>query len=148
MSHSSDYIDILNKTVLKKIVEGLRIISDGGRFIVTLDAGEQLQLSFDGNVANNGDAKVNVPVHLFINGDLKYFAQMLGRDGMSSCWCMYCKAHPNEWKGLLAVPEIELWSIAQQTQYFQRIDAGELKEPRDKKGIVSLPLIDFMEPNK
>ncbi len=148
MSHSNDDIEILNKTVLKKIIEGLWIISDGGRFIVTLDEVGQLQLSFDGNSVSDGVAKFNVPIHLFINGDLKYFAQMLGRDGMSTCWCMYCKAHPNEWKGLLSVPEIELWSIAQQMQHLWRIDAGEVKEARVKKGIVALPLIDFIEPNK
>jgi hypothetical protein len=93
-----------------------------------------------------GSILCNVPIRLFINGDLKYFAQMLGRDGMSSNWCMWCKYHPNDWKGLLTVPAMELWSIGQQEQFVERINSGELKEPRDKKGIVNLPLIDFIQP--
>ena len=65
---------------------------------------------------------------------------------MSSNWCMWCKYHPNDWKGLLTVPAMELWSIGQQEQFVERINSGELKEPRDKKGIVNLPLIDFIQP--
>jgi hypothetical protein len=67
MSHSNDDIEILIEAVLKKIIEGLWIISDGGRFVVTLDAAGQLQLSFDGNSISDSEAKVNVPIHLFIN---------------------------------------------------------------------------------
>jgi hypothetical protein len=66
-------------------------------------------------------------------GDLKYFAQMLGHDGMNTSWCMWCQAHPNEWKGLFSVPVHQLWSIAAQVEYVQRIEAGVLKEPKEKK---------------
>ncbi len=44
------------------------------------------------------------------------------------------------------MPLQQLWSISQQVECVQRIEAGVLKEPREKKGIVSLPLIDFIEP--
>jgi hypothetical protein len=83
-----------------------------------------------------------VPTSLFVNGDLKYFAQMLGHDGMSTSWCMWCQAHPNEWKGLFSVPVHQLWSIPKQVEYLHRIEAGVLKEPKEKKGIVSLPFIE------
>ena len=36
MEHSKDDIDVLNKTVLEKIVEGLRVIATEIRFIVSL----------------------------------------------------------------------------------------------------------------
>ena len=65
---------------------------------------------------------------------------------MSSNWCMWCKYHPNNWNGLLSVPASELWSIGQQHQFVERILSGELKEPKDKKGIVDSPLIDFFQP--
>jgi hypothetical protein len=45
------------------------------------------------------------------------------------------------------VPLQQLWSISQQVEYVQRIEAGVLKEWREKTGIVSLPLIDFIEPH-
>jgi hypothetical protein len=35
VSHSNDDIDVLNSTVLQKVVEGLQTMHNGGRFIVT-----------------------------------------------------------------------------------------------------------------
>jgi hypothetical protein len=46
---------------------------------------------------------------------------------------MYCKSHPQDWKGLISVPGAELWSIAQQVQFVESINAGQLKEAKDKK---------------
>jgi hypothetical protein len=43
------------------------------------------------------------------------------------------------------VPVHQVWSISQQVEHMQRIEAGVLKEPTEKKGIISLPLIDFIE---
>jgi len=143
--HSKDDIDVLHKTVLEKIIEGLRKIYDGGRFIVTMNEDRQLNLSFSHSMSENLTI-CDVPIRLFINGDLKYFAQMLGREGMSTSWCMWCEAHPNQWSGLFNVPMNQLWSISKQQQFVQLINTGQLKEARDKKGIVSLPLIDFIEP--
>jgi hypothetical protein len=122
VSHSNDDINILNTTVLQRVVEGLQTIHNGGRFIVcsTEEAG-QLELSFHEEPNNNRQAHYNVPVSIFINGDLKFFAQILGRDGMSTSWCMYCKVHPKDWIGLVEAPEEELWSIAQQTQFVESI---------------------------
>jgi hypothetical protein len=83
-------------------------------------------LSFDENNNNGtGEEKLNVPVNLFINSGHKFFAQMLGRDGMSMSWCMYCKTHPKDWKGVPSVPAIELWSVAQQFQYDENINRGK-----------------------
>jgi hypothetical protein len=76
VQHSKDEIDILNKTVLKKIVEGLRVISAESRFIVKLDTNNnKLQLSF---VDDSATSICNVPIHQYINGDMKFFAQILG----------------------------------------------------------------------
>jgi hypothetical protein len=60
---------------------------------------------------------------------------------------MYCQSHPNDWKGLQSVPEDALWDIAKQKQFLQEIETGQQKEPKDKKGIVSEPIIDFIEPS-
>jgi hypothetical protein len=90
-----------------------------------------------------------VPVCLFINGGLKFFAQILGRDGMSTSWCMWCQVHPSDWKGLKhdCVDPQSLWIIASQKCYVEQIIAGQLKQPKHKKGIVSTPLIDFIKPS-
>ncbi len=39
-----------------------------------------------------------------------------------------------------------LWSVAQQVQFVESINAGLVKEAKDKNGILSLPLVDFIEP--
>jgi hypothetical protein len=71
---------------------------------------------------------------------------MLGRDGMSVAWYMSGKTHSKDWKGLISVPSVELWSVAQQLQYTENINLGLPKEARDKKGIATFPLIHFIEP--
>jgi hypothetical protein len=86
--HSNDDIEVLNKTVLQKIINGLRQIHNGGRFIVTMGGDKELQLSFDENSLCDNKKICDVPIWLFIYGDLKYFAQILGREGMSTSWCM------------------------------------------------------------
>ncbi len=88
VSHSNDDIEIINSTVLEKIIEGLRNIKSGGRFIVRLNKGKHLSLSFNNNEEDEAQVQINVPIHLYINGDHKFFAQMLGRDGMSTSWCI------------------------------------------------------------
>jgi len=144
VEHSKDDINVLKNTVLDKVVEGLRAINDGSRFIVRSDDNGCMSLSFTPD--DNEAAICNVPIYLYINGDMKFFAQMLGREGMSTSWCMYCQEHPNDWKGLQSVPEALLWEIEKQQQFLQEIEAGQRKEPKDKKGIVSKPIIDFIEP--
>jgi hypothetical protein len=51
---------------------------------------------------------------------------------MSTSWYMYFKSHPKDWKGLISVPGAELWSIAQQMQFVESINTGQLKEANDK----------------
>jgi len=109
VSHSQDDIDILKKTVLDAVIGGLRVIANGGRFVI----GQDFRLSFTPLNADE-PALCDVPIRLFINGDLKFFAQILGRDGMSTSWCMWCRVHPSEWKGLDGVDPQELWSIDSQ----------------------------------
>ncbi len=111
--------------------------------MVSFAENHKMKLSF---FNDEQDSICNVPIHLYINGDMKSFAQMLGREGMSTSWGMYCQAHPNDWKGLQSVPDDVLWNIAKQRQFLQEINSGQQKEPKDKKGIVSEPVIDFVEP--
>jgi hypothetical protein len=87
VSHSNDDIGILNKTVLQRIIAGLRTINSSGTFMVRLKDNNRLELSFN-STSDNENILCTVPIHLVINGNLKYFAQMLRREGMSSNWRM------------------------------------------------------------
>ncbi len=40
----------------------------------------------------------------------------------------------------------DLWTIQEQLRYVEKINRKELKNPKDKKGIVSSPLIPFIQP--
>jgi hypothetical protein len=51
----------------------------------------------------------DVAIQVLIVGDLKYFAQLQGRDNMSGSCCMCYMSHPNDWK-LNPLPEaINSW---------------------------------------
>ena len=66
---------------------------------------------------------------------------------------MWCKSHPSEWrslcheKGAPLSDETSLWTIAEHFSYLNQIANKRLKEAKDKKGIVSEPLIPFIEPS-
>ena len=83
---------------------------------------------------------------------MKFYAQMAGREGMSSYWCMWCTLHPSEWRTFqeipVSVPEEDkrLWSIDLHNQALEKIKSGELKEAREKKGVVAEPIWSFIEP--
>jgi hypothetical protein len=71
---------ILKKVVIDPIRNGLRVIAEGGRFAVMKDASDELVVSVSGD--DSGICKV--PTRLVLVGDLKFYAQTSGRDGMSS----------------------------------------------------------------
>ncbi len=71
---------------------------EGGRFIVKRK--EKLELSFCSDLHDDLEAICDVPIKIYIHRDLKFFAQVLGHDEMSSSWCMWCKLHPSEWQSL------------------------------------------------
>ncbi len=74
MYHSSkDDNDILNDTVLDPIGEGLQLIFKGGRFVVSKNAA----VTFPGSKVA---AIFNCPINVYLAGDLKFYAQMSGRE--------------------------------------------------------------------
>jgi hypothetical protein len=108
---------VLKDTVLDRIGNSLPLISDGEKFIIdcSLDS-NQLKLSFSGlDVSDNDSHLFDVSICLFVTGDLKFYAQMLGRDNMSGSWCMWCHMAPNEWNKEM---QILLKSHIIFTQYF------------------------------
>ena len=149
VSFSKDKLEILKETVLDPIGEGLQLVVSGGKFLV-LDNDYNLQFS----LSNISDRSVhcNCPVQVYLAGDLKFYAQISGRDDMSSFWGMWCKLHPNTWKTFNdskdAVPDEEkpLWTVALHDEMLQKIQDGQLKTPKEKKGIVSKHIWSFIEP--
>jgi hypothetical protein len=77
-------------------------------------------------------------MHILIVRDLKFYAQILGRDSMSSFWCMWCKVHPNTWNQLNASSSIELWTLKCLVEHHHKIIRENLRI--QKKFVVFLPL--------
>jgi hypothetical protein len=145
VSHSKDDINILKVIVLEKVTVGFK----GLLVVICLLPNlskmmEGLFLSFDKAEHQEGENKCNVPCELFINGDIKYFAQLLGHDWMSSFWCMWCQSHPSNWKHNRS--NKNLWTIDLQKDFCHKKSRGEQKEPRDINGIATLPVYNFVEP--
>jgi len=91
----------------------LRVLVEGGRFIVN-SSDKNLTVSFS---MRSGEPICDVAMLVLVVGDLKFYAQTLGRDNMSSHWCMWCKEHPNTWDHLndvaviKAIERLDKWHV-------------------------------------
>ncbi len=155
VSYSKDKIEIFKKSFLDPIGSSLKLIVEGGHFIVRLsrDTGK-MSLAFSNGTVNIEERVLcSVPIRLLKVGDLKYYMQMLGRDGMSSIWCVWCMSHPSHWRAYCTEPDAippdqkEPWTIERMALHREKIEREGLKEPRQRKGIVGKVIWDFIEPN-
>jgi hypothetical protein len=150
VEHSKVETAILKETVLDPIGEGLKNIVCGKRFIVQKQDGNLLLAQFDySDITNDVIVICDVPTHLVVVGDLKFYVQILGRENMSVSWCIWCQRHPSDWPFLCTMEnrnrEDETWTIFKIKDYLDRIKTGALKEAKEKKGIVYAPVWDFIE---
>jgi hypothetical protein len=81
-----------------------------------------LTVAFSLSPECNGVTQVcSVQNTIVVVGDLKFYAQLLGRENMSGSWCMLCDTHPSQWNNDASVSSREnLWTI-------QRIKEGKDK---------------------
>jgi len=150
VSFSKDNIEILKETVLDPIGEGLRIIALGRSFIV-LDNEYTVKFSLS-DTTSSYSVHYSCPLQLYLVGDLKFYAQMSGREDMSSYWCMWCMLHPSEWRTFCdncdSIPDEEkqLWTLDLHYKHLAHIRNNNIKQPKEIKGIVSEHVWDFIEP--
>jgi len=138
--YTKDKTEILRETVLHPIGEGLRQISLGGRFIV-LD--NDFTLEFSISDANDKSIHCSCPLQLYLAGDLKFYAQISGREDMSSYWFMWCMLHPSEWRSFgdstdsIAEEEKQNWTVDLHNRHLQYIRDNNVKQAIEIKGVVS-----------
>jgi hypothetical protein len=75
VEHLKDDTTILKDTVLKKVVEGLRVIQNGSRFIVRSDENGSVSLVFTRD--DNEEVIHDVPISLYMNGDMNILPRCL-----------------------------------------------------------------------
>jgi len=109
------------------------IKNDDGKF--------NLQFSCEGD----NQSYCNVPTRMFCVGDLKFYAQMLGRDNMSASWCMWCLLGPNDWKSNILPEEKDLWTIDKLKMHALKVTHGFFKSPSEICGVVDYAVLDFID---
>jgi len=145
-----DDISVLKATVLDHIGGSLKLMVDGGRFMVDFSSqSHQLLLLFSNwDVTENNERLCDVPICLFVTGDLKFYAQMLGHDNMSGRWCVCCLKALHEWnKQDDEIPQnlAEDWAISKLKAHKLQVAEGTLKTPMEIRGVVDFPLWKFIE---
>jgi len=93
------------------------------------------------------DSIRDVNTLVLVVGDLKFYAQILGRENMSSFWCMWCNTHPSTWPDLSNCLDAQLWTLKQMVEHRHRINRENIKDPREVCSIVDFPLWDFIQPS-
>jgi hypothetical protein len=125
----------------------LKEICSGGRFIVNVDQCGDFSLNYSETEQGEGLGQLcNVSTRVFVVGDLKFYAQMLGRNNMSGSWCMWCTMAPHEWKlpsyEDVPIAHREQWTIETLKAAHLKIVREGLKEPQDIRGVTGFPLWD------
>ena len=83
---------------------------------------------------------------------MKFHAQMLGQNNMSTSWCMWGQLMPHEWKiqqlerDAAARQRETLWTIDSLKAHKLRMIQGCIKvsEPKEVHGVVDYPIWDFI----
>jgi hypothetical protein len=73
----------------------------------------------------NAAAKKNIPINLFMAGDILFYNMVIGKEGMSGWWCSYCKLFKNNWQQLGHVC-VEAWTIESLTAHAEQIANQEI----------------------
>ena len=87
----------------------------------------------------NATLVLNVPIRIFITGDLAFYATVLGKEGMDKAHCLWCKLKRSEWQ-LHGHDRGVKWTIEE----LKRV-ASSLNDGKPENGVKSYPQIDCVE---
>jgi hypothetical protein len=105
---SKDVTSLLKSTALDPIGESLRVMVEGRQLIVTKSDNNKLTVAFSSSPECNGITQAcSVQNTIVVVGDLKFYAQLLGRENMSGSWCMWCDMHPSQWNDNVSITSRE-----------------------------------------
>ena len=90
-----------------------------------------------------------LPIELWIAGDLKWIAAAFGKENSSGHWCPWCLRSPKEWSGGDQDNyEGPYWDIRLLEEFAEGVSSGRLKSSAQRKGVVGKPVIDYVSPGK
>ncbi len=137
---TKDTYDILKSSVAGPLNKSIEEVVKSGAL--------QLIREQDGNLScrmkNDGEESLtiitNLPIRVFVTGDLAYFAAILGKVNMAGDWCTWCGLSAKEWsptdhdKG-------ELWTLEAMAEVRLSISSGATNDTSaDRRGCVDVPL--------
>jgi hypothetical protein len=93
-----------------------------------------------GPVSQEDTLKLNVPIHVFITGDLAFYATIMGKEGMNKAHCHWCKLRSSQWQVLGHTPGIK-WTL----QELKQVAASLNERTKTENGVKSYPQLDCIE---
>jgi hypothetical protein len=122
-----DTYGILKSSVAGPLKESIEEVVKSGAL--------QLIREQDGNLScrmkNDDDQSLtiitNLPIQVFITGDLAYFAAILGKVNMAGDWCTWCGLPEKEWSPT-DHDKSELWTLEAMAEVCEYISLGVTKQ--------------------
>ena len=100
---ASDSAEIL-KPLLEKLEVALQQMKPDGngncKLLVSKDDTNVRSISFEELNKGASDTVLDTEMRLYLIGDLKFLFTMMGRDGYSGAWCIYCVLKQSQWTAM------------------------------------------------
>jgi hypothetical protein len=138
-----DNADIIIKTFGTLLNDDLKTLAS----CISIIEGEQAE--FGANVA----ARKNIPINLFMAGDILFYNMVIGKEGMSGWWCSQCKLFKTTWQHA-GHDRGEPWTIESLKEHARKIENNEINTKdvqavcgvRGKPIFDAIPLSNFITP--
>ena len=89
-----------------------------------------------------------MPVELWVAGDLKWIAAAYGKENSSGHWCPWCLKSAKEWSEPNQENNGPFWTQELLCEFAEGVRCGRLKSSSERKGVVSDAAIDYVGPEK
>ena len=90
----------------------------------------------------------DVPFHIYIVRDFKFYCTMQGKVNMAGNWCTWCLKGPYQKKNWLKCGlACEHWTNEKIESFLEGKVSGRSRTPRTIRGVVAENLLPFIEPD-
>ena len=102
----------------------------------------------DGELINDYFVYRELPIDLWVAGDLKWLAAAYGKENSSGHWCPWCLKSAREWSGANQENNGPFWTLELLCDFADGVRSGRLKSSSERRGVVSEAAIDYVGPEK
>jgi hypothetical protein len=104
----------------------------GETFYAILDRTDKLSIE--------DEMVLNVPIRVFMTGDLAFYATVVGKEGMDKAHCLWCKLKKAQWQQYGHERGVK-WTL----QELKRVAASLYESNKTENGVKSYPQLDCVE---